>query len=104
MWSFILAYGLGATPLGFVMYPAAIYLSQALGQDQAFIGKVLWIPPLGWEVGYFFWGWMVDKMTAAGVPRIIAVRRLMASAMFLSLPLAAVPWMTPVWLILFELF
>ena len=33
VWSFILAYGLGATPLGFVNYAAAIYLSQALGKD-----------------------------------------------------------------------
>jgi ACS family hexuronate transporter-like MFS transporter len=104
MWSFILAYGLGTTPLGFVMYASAIYLSQALGKDQAFIGKVLWIPPLGWEVGYFFWGWMMDRMTAAGMPRITAVRRLMLCAVFLSLPLAAVPWMTATWLVLFELF
>src|SRR5262249_5148442 len=43
VWSFILAYGLGATPLGFVNYGASIYLSQALGKDQAFLGKVLWI-------------------------------------------------------------
>src|SRR5438105_2134192 len=42
IWSFILAYGLGATPLGFVMYAAAIYLNQAMGKDQAFLGKVLW--------------------------------------------------------------
>src|SRR2546423_827937 len=84
MWSFILAYGLGATPLGFVLYAAAIYLSQAMGKDQAFLGKVLWIPPLGWEVGYFFWGWLVDRMTAAGAPRIQTVRRIMFWAMFLS--------------------
>jgi len=104
VWSFILAYGLGATPLGFVLYASAIYLSQAMGKDQAFIGKVLWIPPLGWEVGYFFWGWMVDRMTAAGIPRIMAVRRLMLAAVFLSLPLAAVPWMTATWLVLLEMF
>src|SRR5437899_10023758 len=104
VWSFILAYGLGATPLGFVMYAAAIYLSQAMGKDQAFLGTVLWIPPLGWEVGYFFWGWLVDRMTAEGVPKLTAVRRLMLAAMILSLPLAAVPWMTAVWLTLLELF
>src|SRR5436190_3431617 len=104
IWSFILAYGLGATPLGFVMYASAIYLNQAMGKDQAFLGKVLWIPPLGWEVGYFFWGWMVDRMTAAGIPRIAAVRRLMLAAVFLSLPLAAVPWMTETWMVLLEMF
>jgi ACS family hexuronate transporter-like MFS transporter len=104
VWSFVLAYGLGATPLGFVLYAAALYLSQAMGKDQAFIGKVLWIPPLGWEVGYFFWGWMVDRMTAAGVPKMTTVRRLMVVAMFLSFPLAAVLWMTATWLVLLEMF
>jgi MFS transporter, ACS family, hexuronate transporter len=104
VWSFILAYGLGATPLGFVLYAAAIYLSQAMGKDQAFLGKVLWIPPLGWEIGYFFWGWLVDRMTAAGIPKMITVRRLMLSAVFLSLPLAAVPWMTETWMVLLEMF
>src|SRR5882762_9711084 len=82
VWSFILSYGLGATPLGFVLYAAAIYLSQAMSKDQAFLGKVLWIPPLGWEIGYFFWGWMVDRMTAAGNSRIVTVRRIMFCAMF----------------------
>jgi len=104
VWSFILAYGLGATPLGFVMYAAAIYLNQAMGKDQAFLGKVLWIPPLGWEIGYFFWGWLVDRMTARGIPKMTTVRRLMFSSVFLSLPLAAVPWMTETWLVLLELF
>jgi ACS family hexuronate transporter-like MFS transporter len=104
IWGFILAYGLGATPLGFVMYAAAIYLSQVMGKDQAFLGKVLWIPPLGWEVGYFFWGWLFDRMTAAGISRIVTVRRIMFWAVFLSLPLAAVPWMPQTWMVLLEMF
>jgi MFS transporter, ACS family, hexuronate transporter len=104
VWSFILAYGLGATPLGFVNYAAAIYFNHAMGKDQAFLGKVLWIPPLGWEIGYFFWGWLVDRMTAAGVPRMITVRRLMFASAVLSLPLAAAPWMTSTWLVLLEMF
>jgi ACS family hexuronate transporter-like MFS transporter len=28
------------------------------------LGALLWIPPLGWEVGYFFWGWASDKFAA----------------------------------------
>ena len=55
------AYALGALPLGFVLYGAALYLAQALGCSQEFIGKVLWIPPLGWEAGYFVWGWLCDR-------------------------------------------
>jgi ACS family hexuronate transporter-like MFS transporter len=104
IWSFILVYGLGATPLGFVMYAASIYLTQAMGKDQAFLGKVLWIPPLGWEIGYFFWGWMVDRATARGVPRISAVRRLMLVCTALSLPLAATPWMSETWMVMGEMF
>ena len=60
LWAYLCAYGLGALPLGFVLYAAALYLANPLGCSQAFIGKVLWIPPLGWEAGYFFWGWMAD--------------------------------------------
>ena len=104
LWSFILAYGLGATPLGFVMYAAALYLNQALGKDQLFLGKVLWIPPLGWELGYFFWGWLVDRMTSAGIPTMTTVRRLMFVSVFLSLPLAAVPWMSSTALVLLGMF
>jgi ACS family hexuronate transporter-like MFS transporter len=104
LWSFILAYGLGATPLGFVMYAAALYLNQALGKDQLFLGKVLWIPPLGWELGYFFWGWLVDRMTSAGISKMTTVRRLMFVSVFLSLPLAAVPWMSSTALVLFAMF
>lgn len=61
LWAFMFAYALGALPLGFVLYSAPLYLSQALGRSQEFIGKVLWIPPLGWEVGYFLWGWLSDR-------------------------------------------
>lgn len=66
VWGFMALYALGALPLAFVLYGAAIYLGQALGKSQASIGKVLWIPPLGWEAGYFFWGTVVDKLTALG--------------------------------------
>jgi len=60
IWSFTLLYSLGGLPIAFVLYGAALYLNQAFGKTQAEIGKVLWIPPLGWEIGYFFWGWVTD--------------------------------------------
>lgn len=84
LWSFMCAYALGALPIGFVLYGAAIYLAQALHQSQAVIGKVLWIPPVGWELGYFFWGWLADRGKPLGA--------LMAAAAALCLPLAALPW------------
>ncbi|MDP3001172.1 MAG: MFS transporter, partial [Bryobacterales bacterium] len=84
LWAFMVAYAFGAIPLAFVIYGAPIYLSRALGKSQAAIGAVLWLPPLGWEIGYFVWGWLADR-PAAGVA---GLRRLMAAAAVLSLPLA----------------
>src|SRR3954452_18338616 len=70
LWAFMAAYALGALPLGFVLYSAALYLAKPLNHSQEFIGKVLWIPPLGWEVGYFFWVWLADRGLRRGGPRI----------------------------------
>jgi ACS family hexuronate transporter-like MFS transporter len=61
LWAYIGAYALGAMPLGFILYDSSIYLHARFAWDQATLGKVLWIPPLGWEVGYFVWGWVVDR-------------------------------------------
>ena len=63
-WSLVAAYALGALPLGMILYLAPLYLARVLGFTQAQLGRVLWIPPLGWEVGYFFWGWFVDRFAA----------------------------------------
>lgn len=104
LWGFIAAYMLGALPLGFIMYSAALYLDRVHGVSQAGLGKLLWIPPLGWEVGYFAWGWILDGMARRGVPRYRAVRRLMFASVFLSLPLAVVPYLTPLWLVMLALF
>jgi ACS family hexuronate transporter-like MFS transporter len=89
VWAFMAAYAFGGLPLGFVLYGAPIHLGRALGCSQATIGEVLWIPPLGWEVGYFFWGWLVDRAVRAhpGDPRTF--RRLFAWLAVLALPLAA---------------
>jgi ACS family hexuronate transporter-like MFS transporter len=104
LWSFISAYALGALPLGFVLYGASIYLGQAMGASQAFIGKVLWIPPLGWEVGYFVWGWLSDRMFRAAGSRVFVLRRLMFAALLMILPFAAVPWIGGVWGVLLLMF
>jgi ACS family hexuronate transporter-like MFS transporter len=66
IWGFMAAYALGGVPLGFVLYDAPIHLGRALHCSQATLGHVLWIPPLGWEVGYFFWGWLIDRATRRG--------------------------------------
>jgi MFS transporter, ACS family, aldohexuronate transporter len=55
------SFGLGAVALGIVAYLSPLYLNRALGLTQADIGKVVWIPMVGWEAGYFFWGWVADR-------------------------------------------
>jgi MFS transporter, ACS family, hexuronate transporter len=48
----------------------------------------LWVPPAGWEVGYFFWSWAADRF-ASGENR---PARLFILLTILQLPLAAVTW------------
>mgnify|MGYP000265345753 CR=1 FL=1 len=90
LWSYMAAYALGALPIAFVIYAGALYLSRVFGASQSLIGKLLWIPPIGWETGYFFWGWRVDRLPPGN--RLPGLRRLLAVAGVLALPLAAAPW------------
>src|SRR5580698_3851773 len=87
VWAFIAAYAMGAFPSGFVLYQASIYLAAVFSKSQLEIGKVLWIPPLGWEIGYFFWGWAMDRFSGA-------MRRQFLILMLLSMPLAAIPYVS----------
>lgn len=66
LWIVVSSFGLGAVALGVVSYLSPLYLSRAFGLSQAELGKILWIPLLGWEAGYFFWGWIADKFVVAG--------------------------------------
>lgn len=83
-WSFIFIYALGASPLAFVLYQAPLYLNQALGLSQAELKYWLCLPPLGWEVGYFFWGWLTDRHG-------LGDGRAFSWLALLSLPLALAP-------------
>ena len=58
-WAFMAAYGVAAMPLGFILYDSSLYLHARFNWSQSTLGYVLWIPPFGWEVGYFFWGFAV---------------------------------------------
>jgi len=80
LWAYILLYGVGALPLGFILYDSSLYLHARFGWSQATLGKVLWIPPSAWEAGYFAWGAILDRTG----PRY---RGLIPSAMLLGLPL-----------------
>lgn len=86
LWSLVASYALGALPVGAVTYLTPLYLSRAFGLTPAQLGFVLWIPPAGLELGYFFWGWISDRFEPAS-PRPVWLIVLMA---LLVLPLAAV--------------
>ncbi len=60
-WVIVSSFGLGAIALGVVAYLSPLYLNRALGITQAQLGRILWIPMVGWEAGYFFWGWVADR-------------------------------------------
>jgi ACS family hexuronate transporter-like MFS transporter len=107
VWAFMAAYALGGFPLAFVLYQSALYLNREIGMTQLEVGRVLWIPPLGWEIGYFVWGWLTDTTLRRnrGAP-LRVYRWLMGVPMLLGLPLALVPLMGQqhVGVILFQLF
>ncbi len=91
LWGFMAVYAFGGLPLGFVLYGAPLHLGQALHCDQTTLGHILWIPPLGWEVGYFFWGWIVDRRSVRGALTPAAFERTFALLAVLSLSLAFAP-------------
>ncbi len=80
LWAYILLYGVGALPLGFILYDSSLYLHAKFGWNQALLGKVLWIPPSAWEAGYFVWGAILDRTG----PRY---RGLFFAAMLVGLPM-----------------
>jgi ACS family hexuronate transporter-like MFS transporter len=63
-WALVASYSLGSVAIGPVLYLSPLYLNRVLHFSQTELGKVLWIPPLGWEAGYFAWGWIFDRYAA----------------------------------------
>ena len=102
-WSFACIYAFGGLPLGFVLYYAPLYL-KVLGKTQIELGSLLWIPPLGWEVGYYVWGWWTDRTVARTGFTTASYRSLFTILTLLSLPLAAVPFTPSFPVAMFELF
>jgi ACS family hexuronate transporter-like MFS transporter len=97
LWAYMAAYALGAMPLGFILYDASLYLHAKFQWSQTTLGEVLWIPPFGWEVGYFVWGYILDRVG----PRF---KGLMLISLILSLPLAFIHSFTSPAAVLGEMF
>lgn len=95
-WALVCGYSLGAFALGPILYLTSLYLNRVYGVSQNDLKYYLWVPPMGWEVGYFFWGWIADKY-ASGKNRPAGLFILLT---ILELPLAAVTWLnSPVWVV-----
>jgi MFS transporter, ACS family, hexuronate transporter len=68
VWALMFSYALPAISPGPVLTILAIFLTQRLHLTQGDINNLVWIPPLTWGIGYFFWGWAADRY-AANNPR-----------------------------------
>jgi len=99
VWIIVASFGLGGLALGVAAYLSPLYLNRALGLSQAELGHVLWIPMLGWEIGYFFWGWVADRF-AANQDRPVRIFVLLT---ILSLPTAFMT-LTHSWIVAIALF
>jgi ACS family hexuronate transporter-like MFS transporter len=64
VWALVFSYALPAISPGPILTIVALYLNQRLKLSQADINQLVWIPPLGWGIGYFFWGWAADRFAA----------------------------------------
>jgi len=99
VWIIVSSFGLGGLALGVAAYLSPLYLNRALGLSQAQLANVLWIPMVGWEIGYFFWGWVADRF-AANQDRPVRIFVLLT---ILSLPTAFMT-LTDSWVIAIALF
>jgi MFS transporter, ACS family, hexuronate transporter len=84
VWVVVSSFGFGGVALGVAAYLVPLYLNRALGLSQADVGKVSWIPLVGWEIGYFFWGWVGDWYVTS-VKRAAPVFLLLAACALVSL-------------------
>ena len=87
-WALVCGYSLGAFALGPILYLSSLYLNRVFGVSQDDLKYYLWVPPAGWEAGYFFWGWASDRYASsqnrpAGLFVLLTI---------LGLPLGAVTW------------
>lgn len=72
LWALVFSYALPAIAPGPILTIVPLYLSRSLGMSQAGLNQVVWLPPLAWGLGYFFWGWTADRL-AADNPRPVAM-------------------------------
>jgi ACS family hexuronate transporter-like MFS transporter len=91
-WALVFSYALPAIAPGPILTLVPLYLSRGLGVSQANLAGILWMPPLAWGIGYFFWGWAADTF-AADNPRPVGMFLLLTVC---SLAFGLTTWTTSV--------
>jgi ACS family hexuronate transporter-like MFS transporter len=64
VWALMFSYALPAISPGPLLTILSLYLNGRLHLTQAELNGLVWIPPLTWGLGYFFWGWAADRYAA----------------------------------------
>ena len=98
-WALVVGMGVGGAPLGIILTLSPVYLNRALHMTQAELGKILWMPTLGWGLGYYFWGWIADRYV--GEDQRPARLYLLLGGLTLPLALVTASGSTPLVLALF---
>jgi MFS transporter, ACS family, hexuronate transporter len=101
VWALMFSYALPAISPGPVLTILSLYLAQRLQLTQTDVNNVVWIPPLTWGIGYFFWGWAADRY-AANNPRPIGMF-LLLTAVSLTLGLVTMTSSVPLAIALISL-
>jgi ACS family hexuronate transporter-like MFS transporter len=64
VWALMFSYALPAISPGPLLTILSFYLTGRLHLTQTDVNQLVWIPPLTWGIGYFFWGWAADRYAA----------------------------------------
>jgi ACS family hexuronate transporter-like MFS transporter len=63
-WALVFSYALTCVAPGPILTIIPLYLSRGMNVSQEELRGILWMPPLAWGIGYFFWGWVADRFAA----------------------------------------
>jgi ACS family hexuronate transporter-like MFS transporter len=96
-WALVFSYALTCVAPGPILTLIPLYLSRALQVSQAELAGIVWMPPAAWGIGYFFWGWVVDRF-AADNRRPIGLFLLLTVC---ALAFGATPWTSSLMLAMF---
>jgi MFS transporter, ACS family, hexuronate transporter len=63
-WELVFSYALTCVAPGPILTLVPLYLNRAMQVSQEDLKWLVWMPPLAWGIGYFFWGFFADRFAA----------------------------------------